>query len=137
MVSCMTEVAKLLGVEEGEVFQIDGDITIRNCIFKFENGFLQVAREEGSDGTWLIADDSRLTGLIYGKLSIHKLSWKPKMGESYYLPHIDTIHRYHTAHWLNNAVDQLRYRRGLVCRTKEEAITLTKMAEEMIASTRN
>ena len=79
----IAEVAKLLDVEEGEVFQIDNDISLKNYIFKFADGFLQLSEKGEDDDTWVVANDSILIGLLYGNLSIRKLFklfkllWKP------------------------------------------------------------
>ena len=77
----MVEVAKLLGVEVGEVFQVDGDPSLKDCVFRFSDNDLQVSAPIGDKDTWIVANDNRLLGLLYGNLSIRKLPWKPAIGD--------------------------------------------------------
>ena len=85
--SYIAGVAKLLGVEEGEVFHVNGD-TLEKCFFKFTDGFLYIS-DTGKDDSWCVANDSILIRLLYGYLSIRKPLWKPTLGEKYYTPTID------------------------------------------------
>lgn len=125
-----TEVAKLLGVEEGEVFQVN-DGTLGKCFFKFTGGFLCTS-DNGEDDSWCIANDSILIRLLYGYISIRKPLWKPTLGEEYYTPTIDCkdLLLYTTVFWADDRIDKEFYERGLVCKTKEEAIA---MAETLLA----
>ncbi len=113
MANHIAEVAKLLGVEVGEVFQIDNDPTLIGCIFRFSDNDLRI---------------DRLLGLLYGNLSIRKLPWKPKMKEKYYIP---CIHYTESSmaidfRWRGDNADNKFYQFGLVCKTCEEAIAMTK-----------
>lgn len=128
-------VAKLLGVEEGEVFQVNNDGTLEKCFFKFTGGFLCIS-DNGEDGSWCIANDSILIRLLYGYLSIRKPLWKPTLGEEYYTPTIDCKNLpflYTDGFWADDRIDKEFYERGLVCKTKEEA---TAMAEKLLAVVR-
>lgn len=128
-------VAKLLGVEEGEVFQVNNDGTLEKCFFKFTGGFLCIS-DNGKDDSWCIANDSILIRLLYGYLSIRKPLWKPTLGEEYYTPTIDCKDLpflYTAVFWADDRIDKEFYERGLVCKTKEEAIA---MAEKLLAVVR-
>ncbi len=132
----IAEVAKLLDVEEGEVFQIGNNISLKNYIFKFADGFLQLSEKGEDDDTWVVANDSILIGLLYGNLSIRKLLWKPAFGEKYYTPSIDRQDfpfLYTAVLWTDHKIDKEFYKRGLVCKTREEA---TAMAEKLLAVVR-
>ena len=122
-------VAKLLDVEVGEVFQIDNDISLKNYIFKFADGFLQLSEKGEDDDTWVVANDSILIGLLYGNLSIRKLLWKPAFGEKYYTPSIDRKDfpfLYTAILWTDDRFDKKFYERGIVFKTKEEAADMAK-----------
>lgn len=86
MTNHIVGVASLLGVKVGEVFHIENDSSLNGCVFRFSENDLQVSKANGDNDTWRVANDSRLLGLLYGNLSIHKLPWKPKMRENYYTP---------------------------------------------------
>lgn len=125
-------VAKLLGVEEGEVFQVNDDGTLEKCFFKFTDGFLYIS-DNGKDNSWCVANDSILIRLLYGYLSICKPLWKPTLGEKYYTPTIDCKDLpflYTSVFWADDRIDKEFYKRGLVFKTKEEAVA---MAETLLA----
>lgn len=57
--------------------------------------------------------------------------WKPKVGETYYIPWItDNEADYIDIIWSDFPWDERWYTTGIVCRTKEEALEL---AERMLA----
>lgn len=57
--------------------------------------------------------------------------WKPKIGETYYIPKLaDYEADYIDIIWSDFPWDDVRYSAGFVCRTKEEALEL---AERMLA----
>ena len=71
----MPEVAKILGVELGEEFELNGS----NAIYKLSQyGFFFKC-----GGTWMRASDYLLTDVIKGVHTIKKLPWKPKRGDTY------------------------------------------------------
>ena len=126
--SYIAGVAKLLGVEEGEVFQVNDDGTLEKCFFKFTDGFLYIS-DNGKDDSWCVANDSILIRLLYGYLSIHKPLWKPTLGEKYYTPTIDCKDLpflYTSVFWADDRIDKEFYKRGLVFKTKEEAIAMSR-----------
>lgn len=123
--NCMAEVAKLLGVELEEEFCIDGD----EHYFRLTDTGLGM--KIGSDNrNWFVAPINALNGLLLGENEIIKikLPWKPQIGEKYYIPYISTQpkYMYDTYDWNNDGTDIEYYRMGIVCKTKEEAVTLTK-----------
>lgn len=69
------EIARMLGVEIGEEFKIEGDN--RTCWFDLDGlhfgGY--VAEDE---------DNAMLHDLLCGEVEIIKLPWKPKVGEEYW-----------------------------------------------------
>lgn len=121
-------VAKLLGVEEGEVFQVNGDTSLEKCFFMFTDGFLYIS-DNGKDDSWCVANDSILIRLLYGYLSICKPLWKPAFGDRYYTPsidHKDSLFLYTADVWTDDKFDKEFYKRGLVFKTREEAIAMTE-----------
>ena len=75
MGSYMTKVAKMLGVEIGEVFKIDSK---PHCLFRFTHKCLQVSV---TPGRWLMGSDDYLRGFLNGSLSICKLFGSLKRGK--------------------------------------------------------
>ena len=120
MGSYMTKVAKMLGVEIGEVFKIDSK---PHCLFRFTHKCLQVSV---TPGRWLMGSDDYLRGFLNRSLSIHKLFWKPKKRETYYCPNIFGMDLYDVIVWDDGIVDKEFYIRGLVFKTKEEAIAMSR-----------
>ena len=100
MGSYMTKVAKMLGVEIGEVFKIDSK---PHCLFRFTHKCLQVSV---TPDFWLMGSDDYLRGFLNGSLSIHKLFWKPKKREIYYCPNIFGIDLYNVSVWDDSIVDK-------------------------------
>ena len=120
MGSYMTKVAKMLGVEIGEVFKIDSK---PHCLFRFTHKCLQVSV---TPGRWLMGSDDYLRGFLNGSLSICKLFWKPKKRETYYCPNIFGMDWYDVNVWDDGIVDKEFYIRGLVFKTNEEAIAMSR-----------
>ena len=128
----MAEVAKIFGVELGESFKITSDTRgVYQNYYRFsENNCF----ETSYDGVeWKMTTAAVLLKyILMGDIRIVKLPWKPREGEKYYVPRIairpEDRHYYY--YWDNDGVDIKRYDMGIVCKTKEEAITMTK---EMLA----
>lgn len=124
----MEEVAKLLGVELRDIFKV---VNIHNNI-KNENYFrltkkgLEISR--GSDHWWRGTAPSILEGLMRGEYKIITSPWKPKINEVYYVPCIqpDDSCMWTKRLWLNHKRDNKLYQLGLVCKTMEKAIAMTK-----------
>ena len=123
----MAEVAKLLGVELGESFKTtsstQGDYH-RYYQFTDKKGF-----ETSVDGVeWEMAAAVTLRAILMGDIRIVKLPWKPREGEKYYVPRIavrpEDRHFYY--YWTYDDINIKHYHMGLVCKTPEEAVALTK-----------
>ena len=125
MTSHMKEVAKLLGVELGEVFFIKEYPSDSKIYLKFTENGLEQSLDKDS---WTKATGRVWERIITGALKINKLPWKPREGEKYYVPRIairpEDRHYYY--YWSNSGVDIKRYDMGIVCKTPEEAIALTE-----------
>lgn len=126
MANHMKEVAELLGVKVEEVFQVDGDPSIKDCFFKFSDNDLQLSAVNGGNDTWAVASDTSLLGLLYGRLRIRKLPRKPAIGDMYCYPDLLTPLLWGTCSWRDNIFDNYRFQHGFVFATREEAITKTK-----------
>ena len=125
----MIEVAKLLGVEIGEVFFIREYPSDSKMYLKFTENGLERSLDKDS---WTKATGRVWERIITGALKINKLPWKPREGEKYYVPRIavqpEDRHFYY--YWTYDDINIKRYDMGLVCKTPEEAIALT---EKMLA----
>ena len=126
MANYMREVAKLLGLELEEEFRIEG-ISTEWSYRLSDKGLIGVNENDLRQ----ITLSNILKRLLTGEDKIIKLPWKPKEGETYYSPAINDEDNYWPNTWLNDNIDKIRYRRGLVFKTKEEAIN---MAEKMLAA---
>lgn len=107
------DVAKMLGVELGEEFKIEGS----NLIYKFLENGLCFRCIEG----WL-SDKHQFFDLISGNVEIVKLPWQPKVGDVYYRPR-----DYHTAFseavtdfWRGTVNDFALKEAGMIFKTKAE-----------------
>lgn len=106
----MQDVARMLGVELGEEFKIDGS----NSIYKFfEN---ELCFQCG--GAWLRADNI-LIDLIKGAWELVKLPWQPGLCDAYYYPN-HTFRSVEGNLWNNSAIDFALKEAGMIFRTAEE-----------------
>lgn len=106
----MQDVAKMLGVELGEEFKIDGS----NLIYKFFENELCFQ----CDGAWLRADNI-LINLIKGDSKIVKLPWQPRKGEVYCRPEYG-FEDVAFDNWGNHPIDFALKEAGMIFKTKEE-----------------
>ena len=110
----MIEVAKLLGVEIGEVFRLE----------KYESYFRFTREhfESSLDGNnWSIAHSLTLLAVLNGTATIKR---KPKYDEKYYIPSISNAFGYNSFYWRGDDSDEKYYNFGIICKSKEEAIAL-------------
>lgn len=128
MANHIAEVAQMLGVKIGETFKLTDDTHgdyHRYYQFTDKKGF-----ETSVDGLkWETAAAVVLRGILMGDIRIVKLPWKPKMEEKYYVPNIfdwNSWNSYDYYLWLDDKRDEEFYKRGLVFKTKEEAIEMSK-----------
>ena len=124
----MAEVAKMLGVDLGEEFKIEG--TPSNCFYRLSHEGLilyhrdKYGRLENRHGE---RSTNMLSLLLEGINEIIKLPWKPiDRNGHYYVPCVDRPGLFIRWAWDDDDIDQYRFGRGLVCKTKEEAIELAK-----------
>lgn len=124
------EIAKMLGVELGEEFQIKG---YDGLIYKLTDAGLELTTVDGQKTKWF--DRGALNSLLKGKLEIVKLPWKPKEGERYWGFWYSSLNDAWIVllyTWGNNPADFAFYKAGWVYRTKEEAqAALPKVAAEL------
>lgn len=130
MANHMSEVAELLDVELGEVFQIDNCRSVAKKDFRFTEDGLE--QRNTADGEWIEGDEWILALLLTGEADIIKLPWKPQNGKQYYIPRITTNqeYMYDIYCWDDNDYDKTYYSMGLVCKNTGEAIEL---AQKMLA----
>lgn len=115
MANYMAEVAKTLGVELGEEFEIREQPDIKCKIY---NGGLHVYPIK--DGIYYISSpECTLYRLLAGVITIKRKPWKPQYDESYY--HVGTQGCVHCERWYNDALDVLYYKLGNCYRTNKEA----------------
>lgn len=118
------EICKMLGVELGEEFKIEGD----NRTYWFDLDGLHSGEYVAED-----EDDAMLHDLLCGEVEIVKLPWKPKKGDAYYTFEIFRGKWVVRSLWWTGApCNYALLDKGWVFRTKEEAEdALTKVAAEM------
>lgn len=119
MANYMADVAKLLGVELGEEFEIQypSPCSVKTIAVFYEDGFKVV----NTDAVILQPywKDAELHGLLKGTLTIKRKPWKPKVDERFYVVTVDgsVMHK----HWDNCSNHINYYRLGNFYRTYEEA----------------
>lgn len=114
----MPEVAKMLGVELEEEFKI---VDLSNeCKFllnyKFTENGLYLKDETG---TWWSQANVVLHKILKGEIIIKKLPWKPKSGETYYLPILEFTN-FVKCTWTNNALETTLYAAGMIFRSRQD-----------------
>lgn len=123
------EIAKMLGVELGEEFELKG---YKGLVYKFIDDEFIVCDDTETEYT---TANMTLVSLLRGKREIVKLPWKPKNGDVYYTFIRDRIDRTCTLvsyRWDGCVIDIALLKAGWVYRTRAEAKSaLPKVAEEM------
>ena len=122
----MYEICKMLGVELGEEFKIEGD----NRTYWFDLDGLHSGEYVAED-----EDDAMLHDLLCGEVEIVKLPWKPKKGETYWGFWYSSLNDAWVLclyTWGNNPEDFAFYKAGWAFHTKKEAkAALPTVAAEM------
>ena len=122
----MAEVAKMFGLELEEHFHITKK-SYENTVYKFTKD--GVAFYDNKLRTWYESVGA-LAGILTGETEVVKLPWKPAVYDEYYYPIPSDRDLWESCLWVGDNYDNSRFSRGLVCRTKEEAID---MAKKMLA----
>lgn len=108
----MPEIAKMLGVEVGEKFNVS---SCGQTLYKLtEDGLSCLVCDK-----WVEQADFAFMALIKGKYKIIKLPWEPKYGDKYYYPE-SNFTRVSWYKWANDSVDFTLKEAGMIFRTKEE-----------------
>lgn len=128
MTNKMSSVAVLLGVELDEVFfvkEYQDYPKYPKTYLKFTESGLMNSVDLIS---WTKTTSWMWEQLITGALKVNKLPWKPKMDEEFYLPCIHYVESSMATklRWLGDNAANKFYQLGLVCKTREEAIAMTK-----------
>ena len=112
----MADVAKMLGVEIGEEFQLkDSSGEIRNT-HRFKITINGLCKFIGN--TWVC--HNWIGDLLIGKYEIVKLPWKPKFDDEYYCTSVPQ-RCVRKCYWSNITRDYAFYKLGMCYRTREEA----------------
>ena len=119
MANHMADVAKMLGVELGEVFEIKypHPAPAKTTASFSENGF----RIVDTDGYVLTPNrnESILYSLLKGNLTVKRIPWKPKYNEIYFYVYSDGVVA--DLEWHNSEWDFVNYKLGNCYRTAQEA----------------
>ena len=126
MINRMAEVAKMFGLELEEHFHITKK-SYENTVYKFTKD--GVAFYDNKLRTWYDSVGV-LAGILTGETEVVKLPWKPAVYDEYYYPIPSDRDLWESRLWIGDNYDNSRFSRGLVCKTKEEAID---MAKKMLA----
>ena len=107
MANYMAEVAKLLGVELEEEFQICGN---GEAIVKLTKDGLEIVTMLGK----LIdnANEVCLARILTGKYTIKRKPWKPKYGDHYWAVSADPTESIYYIEWENSPSDYSNYKLG-------------------------
>ena len=120
------EICKMLGVELGEEFKIEGD----NRTYWFDLDGLHSGEYVAED-----EDDAMLHDLLCGEVEIVKLPWKPKKDETFYTFGIHATENKWvvvSVKWWDNVKNLALYKIGWIYRSQAEAeAALPAVATEM------
>lgn len=128
----MAKVAETLGVEIGEVFKISKENSNEKFTkyFRITHDNIEESEYQFLYSHWDTCNSEVLLRLLNGSLTLHKLPWKPAVYDEYYYPIPSDRDLWESRLWIGDNYDNSRFSRGLVCKTKEEAID---MAKKMLA----
>ena len=116
MANYMADVARLLGVELDEEFQICGN---KEATVKLTKDGLEIVTILGK----LIdnANEVCLARLLAGKYTIKRKPWKPKYGDHYWAVSPDPTEHIHYIMWEGSPSDYSNYKLGNCYKTLEAA----------------
>lgn len=116
----MPQIAKMLGVELGEEFKVEGR---KELTYRFVSAGLKLTYDNGVELSE-IATNIAFGALVNGKDEIVKLPWKPQEGESYWtfiLYDCDIRLGIEPRKWTDDMFDFAFLKAGWIYRTYEEA----------------
>lgn len=127
----LPEIAKMLGVELGEEFKVEGR---KELTYRFVSAGLKLTYDNSVELSE-IATNIAFVALVKGEEEIIKLSWKPKLNERYwtFMSSLEGGKLYVLNYmWDNSVIDVALHKVGWVFRTCEEAqAALPKVAAEL------
>lgn len=123
------EICKMLGVEIGEEFKVEG---VADKTYKFIIDELIVCGEENTNHGYVSAN-MMLVSLAKGDANLIKLPWKPKKGDVYFTFTLMGDKWGTHSYWWGGFPDEYALLdKGWIYRTEKEAeAALTKVAAEM------
>ena len=127
------EIRKMLGLEAGEEFKIEGQKETFSYVF--EDGMLKYFSDD--DRSYRIeADTALFSRLVRGYLKIVRIPWRPKFNEKYWTFSYSYVFNKKLKTvvevWREDAKDYALFKIGWVYRTQREAEeALPNAAEEM------
>lgn len=123
------EICKMLGVEIGEEFKVEG---VADKTYKFIIDELIVCGEENTNHGYVSAN-MMLVSLAKGDANLIKLPWKPKKGDVYFTFTLMGDKWGTHSYWWGGFPDEYALLdKGWIYRTEKEAEdALTKVAAEM------
>lgn len=124
MANRMAGVAKLLGVELGKEFYIEGNKE------RFKITDAGVKYYSIDYGKWFPTMPIALQNLLDGTYVIKDI-WTPDSGQVYYYPIVDLDSLCCNCEWRGEDTDYHRLNNGLVFQTREEAIEMAKKMLEI------
>lgn len=128
MANYMVEIAKLCGLELGEVFRLTGH---KDIYFKFV--YDDLFGGASPDTVTHKVEPQNLVDILTGKCRVIKYFSKPKYGDIYYVAcPANVMDMYEIFHWTDSAVDEEYYKRGLVFPTADMALEATKSIIAML-----
>ena len=116
----MADVAKMLGVESNEEFEvvIPDETEHQPVRYQFNSNQFGCWETEGGNSGFHVHWNLLLM-ILCGQAYIKKLPWKPKLGEEYYVPYIK-FEIVMVTTWLDTPTDFAYKEAGMIFRTKEE-----------------
>ena len=131
MANLMPEIARMLGVELGEEFKIEGDKDFEQKTFYFTARGLKAKLDKHPEKE--LPAMAALDSLLFGDTEIVKLPWKPKKGETYYTFELLGSKWVVRPSWYGGFPNEYAlFEKGWVYRTRTEAeAALPKVAAEM------
>ena len=115
-----------LGLEKGEIWFESDEYTNKKHRYKILDNKLWYFDEDVN--SWREAWDDEYKRLTKGELGP---SWRPKEGDIYYISNVVVKDFYSSYEWDNSEYDKVWLERGIIFKTKEEAITHAKKMLEV------